>query len=46
MVDLLLFTDSHTRAHYVLYNRAYFGDLTFTVRRSSAKIGPLENISC
>ena len=52
MVDLyhftgLIFTDAHTHANYVLYNRAYFACLIFAVRRSSVKtlkIGPLENI--
>ena len=33
-----------TYAHYVVYNRAYFAGLIFTVR-SFAKIGPLKKIS-
>ena len=41
----LIFVDTHTHTHYVLYNQAYFVGLIFTVRRLSAKtvkIGPLE----
>ena len=41
----LIFVDAHAHARYVLYNRAYFVGLIFTVRRLSAKtvkIGPLE----
>ena len=44
----LIFADAHTHAHYVLYNRAYFVGLIFTVRRLSTKIvkiGSLKN-SC
>ena len=32
MVNLYNFADVCTHAHYVLYNRAYFTDLIFTVR--------------
>ena len=39
----LIFVDVGTHTHFVLYNWAYFVGLIFTVRRSSAKIGPLEN---
>ena len=42
----LIFADASTRAHYVLYIQAFFVDLIFAVRRSSAKtarIGPLKN---
>ena len=48
MVDLyhfvgLIFTDTCTHAHYVLYNPTYFVGLIFVARGSSAKtmkIGP------
>ena len=50
MVDLyyfvgLIFMDTSTHAHYVLYNRAFFREFNFVVRQSSTKtmkIGPLE----
>ena len=38
------FTNMHTHAHYVLYNRAYFVGLIFVVRLS-VKIRSLENFS-
>ena len=42
----LIFADAHTRAHYILYNRAYFAGLIFANSRLSAKtakIGHHEN---
>ena len=38
----LIFTDACTQAYYVLYNRAYFTGLIFSVRHPSAKTAKLD----